>query len=421
MIERRLWSSRPSGMPGTTVTATEPPAVLLSVGGLTLLRTLGLARIPVIVAASNPNSLSFRSVYCTGRYILRAGASAEETVDSLLALGQRLSAQYGARIPLYFGNDDNLALVSRHRRLLEQDFAFIINDEDVTDTLLDKEKFQRFAAERQLPVPRCFGLESLASLDFPVLIKPKSKIGWHGSQLFSEIFRHSEKACIFASGDELSDRRLKSELWGSLILQEYIPGDDRSLYSFHGFSDEEGRLLGGFTGRKIRTYPAHIGESAFIELVNDPELFELGRRIAETIPLKGAFKIDLKKHADTGEYYLLEINTRFNLWHYLGAMNGLNLPRIAYDYLVHGARPQHVTPTAHVRWLHFGLDWRACQEMSSRGEIGLLSWAWSLLSTAKIYQIFSWRDPMPWVAHWQANLGRLRGRIRRSLKWQPTG
>ena len=122
----------------------------------------------------------------------------------------------------------------------------------------------------------------------------------------------------------------------------------------------------------------------------------------------------------TGRFRVLEVNARYNLWHYLAAANGLNLPLTAYDYLVHGKRPAAPRPyrTTH-RWLYLRSDWLAYRQLSARGELSLRQWLRSLLQGPKVCQIFSWRDPLPFLYrlnHLKSRVTpRLGGKLRRWL------
>ena len=99
------------------------------------------------------------------------------------------------------------------------------------------------------------------------------------------------------------------------------------------------------------------------------------------------------KRSPSGRFILFEVNTRFNLWHYLGAAAGVNLPRVAYDYLLYGARPAHAEARADLRWLCMTYDWRAFRE----GGLSLWQWLWSLAEGPKVYDVFAWNDPLPFV------------------------
>jgi predicted ATP-grasp superfamily ATP-dependent carboligase len=398
-----------------------PPALLL--GGLNLVRALGLGGIPVIVASPQPDWPALSSRYAQGRLILPPGTA---LVEALLAAGERLSGALGRKIPLFYGDDDYLSVILEHREALGRCFAFIVNEPAVARALIEKDQFEAFALERGLPVPRTLRWEELDGWYSPVIVKPKVKIGYDDSAIFQRLFAGAGKARIFASGPELTAMPLARQLREGLVIQEYVPGDDRHLWSFHGYADEEGELLGSFIGRKIRTYPASTGVSSFLELVHNDAFASVGREVAARIPLRGVFKMDFKRDDVSGAWRLLEVNARSNLWHHLGAANGINLPRIAYDYLVHGKRPQAAPRyrTTH-RWLALRPDYRAYRELAARGELGLAGWLRSLVQAPKVYDVFSWTDPLPFAREflnrWRLRIPRLRARITaRLVRWLST-
>lgn len=389
-------------------------------GSLSIARALGLAGIPLIVASSNEHEPAFVSRYCHARLLLPPLAERRAAVDVLLESGARLTAELGSRLPLFYCNDDAQRLVHEHREELARYYALLLNDAEVADAVLQKDLFQPLAAARGLPIPRALPWEALEAFDRPVLVKPRSKLGWNVSPVHLRLFGHCGKARIFANGRALLAETLAPQLRDEILIQEYMTGDDRQIWSFHGFADESHRLLDWFIGRKIRTYPALTGESTYLELARDEELAALGPRLVAELPLKGVFKIDLKRDARTGRLRLLEVNARYNLWHYLGAANGVNLPRTAYDYLVYGKRPE--MPGRYgtrCRWIYLRGDWHAYREAAARGELGFAGWIASLAAAPRVCHVFSWTDPLPFfnhLYHWvRARLPRLPGMLRRWL------
>ncbi len=385
-----------------------PPVMLL--GGINLVRTLGLAGIPAIVATSDPDDPATDSRHCTASLAIPPVES-DAAVDVLMEAGRRLSAQCGRRVPLMFGSDDALEMICRNRERLEQHYLFLVNDPSVAQGLIAKDRFQAFGRARGLPVPRSLSLEgegpgSVAGAAGPVLVKPRVKYDWHNTSLCARLFDGDGKARIFDTGAEalaFPDIRLYA---GELQFQEYIPGGDGELWSYHGFADDAGEVLAGFVGRKVRTFPTLTGESAFIELAHDAPLEELGRAIAKRCPLKGAFKMDFKRDPRYGSWHLLEINARFNLWHYVGARNGVNLMLAAYEYLLEGVAPVPVVHDTRWRWLNLRLDFRAYRELRARGELRFARWAASILASRNVYSLFAWDDPMPWLRFWQRRITR---------------
>jgi len=380
------------------------PVVLL--GGIDIVRALGLAGIPAIIASLERDTPAMASRYCAGTIALPPGAGRDAIVETLVRAGRWLALEYGAPVPLFYDNDDRLALVQDYRAALEAHFALLLNHPPLADALLDKARFQRLAEAYALPVPRRIDWQALDEEPGPVLVKPKTRTGWERSAVRAQLFGGVGKARLFACGREARDDRLVSQLAAELTFQEYVPGDDASIWSFHGFAAPGGQVLEWFIGRKIRTYPALTGDSSYLRLARDADLERLGREIAARLRLAGVFKMDFKRHAASGRFYLLEINTRFNLWHHLGAKNGVNLPRVAYEYLRFARRPSHVPARLVYRWLSFHYDRLAARE----AKLGVAPWLWSLIQAPKVYAIFSWRDPAPFVRFWR---GRLKQRLRR--------
>ena len=399
---------------------TQRPVVLL--GGLEVVRALGLGGIPVIIAHSERRTPSMASRYCAGVVELPSigveEASRAAVVEALARAGRQLAEQYGGPLPLFYDNDDRLALVQDYRAALSPHFALLLNEPALGEALLDKARFQALAEQRELPLPRRIAWEALDAWDGPVLLKPKVRTAWDNSSVRLQLFGGAGKARVFGSGREARADRLVTQLAGQLAFQEYVPGGDDAIWSFHGFAAPGGEVLEWFVGRKIRTFPALTGDSSYLRLAHDESLVALGSDIAARLGLAGVFKMDFKRSAASGRFYLLEINTRFNLWHYLGAVNGVNLPRVAYDFLNGGTRPQRCHASTRYRWLSPRYDWRAYREAARRGELSLAAWAGSLLEAPKVYDLFSWSDPMPSVRYW---VNRLRGAFaRRMHRWLAT-
>jgi len=138
----------------------------------------------------------------------------------------------------------------------------------------------------------------------------------------------------------------------------------------------------------------------------------------QRLNLRGVAKVDFKRGPD-GRLHILEINPRFNLWHHLGAVSGVNLPALVYADAVGLPRPVVRAARAGVCWC---LLWH---DIVVAGETGipLASWLpWALHCEAK--SAVAWDDPMPLLRGvcsllW-SRMGALRAAtrvMRRSLIW----
>jgi predicted ATP-grasp superfamily ATP-dependent carboligase len=201
---------------------------------------------------------------------------------------------------------------------------------------------------------------------------------------------------------------------------EQIRRGGRAIYRERAdLAQPGGEVLAWFIGRKIRTFPALTGDSSYLRLATDGGLAALGRNISSRLGLTGVFKMDFKRHPESGRFYLLEINTRFNLWHYVGAKNGVNLPQVAYDFLTAGKRPATRTVAkTRYRWLCLRFDWLAYKDLKHRSELSFLGWMASLAYRPMLYDIFSWRDPMPFLRYWAMRIRA--AAARRMHRWLAT-
>lgn len=389
----------------------------LVAGDLTLVRPLGWHRIPVVLVTNDSTDPTLRSRYVQGHCLVPGflPPDDEPAVDALVAAGERLRAALGRRVLLIYGQDSQLELLYRHRETLAQSFLFVLNDPALAWALYDKGRFFSLCESAGLRVPRTVVPQVGMSLEHaiehlrpPLVVKPREKGDWKDLQ--ATLFEGRAKARVFATLGELLRSPGLAEVSDRLIVQEYVEAPVTGLYSFHGFVGPDGRLLAWFCGRKLCTFPAVAGESAVIELVHDAALETEGRAVVEKLGIRGPFKVDLIRDVRTGELFTLEVNARFNLWHHLGAVHGVNLPLVAYDLLVDGRVPSK--PPAYqprLRWFNSYLVYQAFRESP---ELSARHWLRSLIFGRAVEEMFAWTDPLPFLA-WAGQV--LRARLEKRL------
>ncbi len=238
---------------------------------------------------------------------------------------------------LYYADDAMLALVRRYRSQLEPHYRFLMPASDLVIACGDKIGFNALARAAGVPVPRTATGADVASADdvaafgFPLVIKPGSHVGWFASEAVALAGGKSRKIIVANDRQEFETLLAATRRFtDNFIVQEFIPGGEDQVYSFHAFVREDLTPAASFVGRKIRTYPALGGESSYIALVRDFSIHRLGKDVVQKLGVSGPVKIDFKRDPRTGRDYVLEINLRFNLWHQLGAVCGVNLLLIAY-------------------------------------------------------------------------------------------
>lgn len=333
-----------------------------------------------------------------------------ENTDGLLE--QLMS--YGLRQPeppaLFYQEDAQLLLVSRHRASLAKAFRFIVPDADLVEDLVDKGRFHLLAERVGLPVPPTRRLRPTEGseapdldLPFPVVIKPLTRTSaWPSIGGEAKALMADSPAAL----RELWPRLTSAS--DDLLVQTVIPGPETRIESYHVYVDLDGKVAGEFTGRKIRTYPLSLGHSTALAISDAADVAELGRAIIGKLQLRGVAKLDFKRGPDD-QLHLLEINPRFNLWHHLAAAAGMNLPALVYADLLGLPRPAVARPRVGACWLRPSQDRRAARE-SGMSRLAWLAWAARCDANAS----FSWDDPMPWLR--SEALPRLRGKVSSKLK-----
>ena len=371
-----------------------PPrdALAYVLGDMDLVRPLGLAGIRCAVVAPENCGLA-HSRYTERLLPLKMeDGSEEEWVEALVTAGLR-----EAQPPvLFFQEDTHLLMVSRHRRRLAQAFRFALPAAEFIEQLVDKARFQRLSEERALPVPRTRVLHPTPDsqppaldLRYPLIVKPLTRL-----ESWATIERGGKALALGGAADLAALWPRLTAAGIDLLAQELIPGPESAMESYHVYVDAQGEVAGEFTGRKIRTLPATYGHSTALTLTDirtqGADVAALGRDVAARIGLRGVAKFDFKRAPDGG-LHLLEINPRFNLWHHLGAVAGVNLPALVYADLTGRRRPRAAIARAGACWCRLKTDRLAVREAGG----STLSWLlWAVRCEASSIH---WDDPLPFL------------------------
>lgn len=374
------------------------PASVCVMGDMDLLRPAALAGISCAVV-SRPGVPSLYSRYAQSRL---AWDDYSDNIDGLLDTLVDFGKAQPERPVLFYQEDGQVLLVSRYRERLAEAFRFVVADATLIEDLLDKGRFQALAERLNLPVPaaRRFDPAVLEATDlglrFPLIIKPVTRLDrWND-------FWGLRKALCAETADDLRSLWPQLRVLGlELLAQEFIPGAESKIESYHCYVDRRGDIAGEFTGRKIRTYPVNYGHTTALEITDADDVRRRGRAIVDKLALSGVAKLDFKRDPQ-GNLRLLEINPRFSLWHHPGAVAGVNIPALVYADLAGLPRPPAARAKAGVRWCRVWKDFPAARAAG----IPLTTWLpWMLGCEAK--SSLSWDDPLPFV---RSTLHRAAGR-----------
>jgi carbamoyl-phosphate synthase large subunit len=110
--------------------------------------------------------------------------------------------------------------------------------------------------------------------------------------------------------------------WGlPVIVQRFVDGEE---YNVVALGDGEGRTLGAVPMRKMALTDKGKGWSGVT--IAERELVETTERVVAGLRWRGGLEVECLREAETGTFYVAEINPRFPAWVYLATGAGQNLP-----------------------------------------------------------------------------------------------
>ena len=94
------------------------------------------------------------------------------------------------------------------------------------------------------------------------------------------------------------------------MLQEFVPGDQRHDWFFHGYCDADSVCRPAFTGVKVRSYPSTAGLTSFGRSAPNAPLAREVTGLLARLGYRGLLDLDIRLDARDGRYHLLDFNPR---------------------------------------------------------------------------------------------------------------
>ncbi|TAM84363.1 MAG: carboxylate--amine ligase [Acidobacteria bacterium] len=381
-----------------TIKDTSTPVIVLrsdSHGGLNIMRSLGRLGVAVYNVDPNPWVPAFQSRYCKGKCLWDIEhRPAEETLECLSEF-RRAVGRPCVMIPT---TDWTARFVAEHVGALAESFIFPQQAAGLVHSLACKREMFYLARRHNIPTPdaafprsREDVLAFLEGARFPVMLK-----GIDGQRLWE---RTGKKMFIVRTEDELLKLYDAAEDFQNpnLMLQEYIPGGDDTIWMFNGYFNGQSDCLVGFTGKKIRQCPIHRGSTSLGICLANRTVDTTTRRFMKAIGYKGALDIGFRYDARDGQYKVLDINPRIGAtFRLFVGENGTDVARALYLDLT----GQEVVPSPAKegrKWIVEDLDIVSSYRYYREGHLGFKDWIRSFRGIREAAFICS-DDPLPVAA-----------------------
>lgn len=198
-----------------------------------------------------------------------------------------------------------------------------------------KETFYSYLDKYDIKYPKTaiYNIDSDRKTDFlyPVVIKPSDSVDY-----FANDFVGQKKVYIIETQEQFKDTLDKiynSGYSGTLIIQEFIPGDDTNLRITVNYSDKNGkvRLISLGHGLLEEHTPKGIGNLSLIYLDYDEVLMKKLEDFLNDIVFIGFSSFDMKYDNRDGEYKIFELNGRQPRSNYFTSGAGVNITKFLID------------------------------------------------------------------------------------------
>lgn len=252
------------------------------------------------------------------------------------------------KILLVSSNETYGEFIAKNKAKLKKKFFFNYPSVKLQHTLVNKEDFYKTYADYEIDLPRsiyydCTKDEKIneGDITFPVIVKPANVI------LFKHIsFAGKKKIYKLENMEELNDvinKFKKGNYTDTIIIQEYIPGDDSHLFDAVVYADKNKKVkMVSFAQIGLQEHaPRMIGNAAVIingysQYPGVEEQIEKIRKFTEKIGYQGFAEFDMKYDSRDGKYKVMEINARQGRCSYYIVPAGFNLIELLYKDLIEG-------------------------------------------------------------------------------------
>lgn len=250
------------------------------------------------------------------------------------------------KIVVISSNETYAQFLVKNKHEFSPNVLFNYPDINIFEALINKEKFYKTFSKSNLAFPKTLYVKpnefnhKLIDFQYPIIVKPANVV------LYNHIsFTGKKKIYKVENFDQLLDvmDNIKNSNYNdTMIIQEYIPGDDSYLFDSVVYSDKNGEVkLVSFAQIGLQEHnPSMVGNAAVV--INGYNSFKIDtssivediKEFMNHISYRGFAEFDLKYDERDGKFKVLEINARQGRCSFYITPLGYNLVKILVDDLV---------------------------------------------------------------------------------------
>lgn len=264
-----------------------------------------------------------------------------DTSEVFLNLVEEFAEKNSEKKVLLVGcGDSYVQLISANKSVLPTNVIAPYISIDLMTELTNKEKFYELCERVGVDYPATFVHRKEMDMNFelpfeaPYIIKPAN-----GVEYWLHPFASQKKVYKADSRQKLNHILIdiyKSGYRDSIIIQEFITGDDTYMRVLTSYSDQNSRVKMMCLGHVLleEHTPHGIGNHAVIITEHEEELEQKFKKLLEELEYVGFSNFDIKYDVKDGKYKVFEINTRQGRSNYYVTAAGANIAELlVQDYI----------------------------------------------------------------------------------------
>jgi len=263
-----------------------------------------------------------------------------DTAEVLLPTLENFAKEHEGALLILVGCTDAYAdLIIENKDFLSRYYFCSCPAEELAKKLISKEAFYEMCVRYGMDFPKTVIVKNAEEADkldalpfsYPVIVKPSSSIRY-----WQNPFDGMKK--VYKADTPQEAKAIASAIFGSgyddsLIIQDFIPGDDSRMYVLTAYCDRSAKVKMMCMGHVLleEHTPKGIGNHVAILTEYHGELMTTVKSFLEAIGYTGFANFDIKFDVRDGKFKIFEINLRQGRSNFYVTHSGANIAKLLAD------------------------------------------------------------------------------------------
>ena len=260
-----------------------------------------------------------------------------DTAEVLLPTLEAFAKAHEGALMILVGCTDAYAdLIIENKEFLSRYYFCACPNAELAKQLISKEAFYEMCVKHGMDFPKTVIIKNETETDkfdalpfsYPVIVKPSSSIRYWQNPF--DGMKKVYKADTPEEAKEIAKTIFASGYDDSLIIQDFIPGDDSRMYVLTAYCDKNAKVRMMCLGHVLleEHTPKGIGNHVAILTEYHEELMMTVRRFLEAEGYTGFANFDIKYDVRDGKFKIFEINLRQGRSNFYVTNSGANIAKL---------------------------------------------------------------------------------------------